>query len=227
MARVESNRWSILLLLASLLIVSSGLGAKLLAAEADELKVDCRFPGGNIIVDRIDGDTVHIRQDLRDTKGWWFWWNFRVQGAAGRALRFQFDGQNPIGVLGPAVSHDRGVTWSWLGAESMTEASFSYAFAADASDVRFAFAMPYQRSHFDKFIRANETAVQSGTLLIKTLCKTRKGRDVPVVKVHQPAGESKYRVLLTARHHACESMASYSCEGFLQALLAESDHANC
>lgn len=35
-------------------------------------KIDVNYPGGNVIVEHLDGDTVQLRQDLRDTKGWWF-----------------------------------------------------------------------------------------------------------------------------------------------------------
>ena len=64
--------------------------------------------GGNILVSQIDGDTLHVRQDLRDTEGWWFWWHFRVHGAAGRTIRVQFADPSPIGPLGPAYSTDAG-----------------------------------------------------------------------------------------------------------------------
>ena len=52
--------------------------------------IDCEFPGGNIVVDAIEGDTVSLHQDLRDTRGDWFYWYFRVRGAAGRTLNFKF-----------------------------------------------------------------------------------------------------------------------------------------
>ena len=61
------------------------LAALLLAQE-----VDAGFPGGNVIVDKIDGDAVSLHQDLRDTAGDWFYWQFRVRGAEGRTLTFQF-----------------------------------------------------------------------------------------------------------------------------------------
>ena len=48
------------------------------------LSIDGNFPAGNILVDRIEGDDAFIRQDLRDTDGWWFYWHFRVRQAGGR-----------------------------------------------------------------------------------------------------------------------------------------------
>ena len=76
------------------------------------------LPGGNITVGRISGDVIDLRQDPRDTKRWWFCWNFRVRGAERRSLRFRFTKGNVIGRRGPAVSLDEGPTWSWLGIKS-------------------------------------------------------------------------------------------------------------
>ena len=98
-------------------------------------RVDCDFPGGNIIMDAIDGDTIRLHQDLRDTRGDWFYWYFRVRGAAGRTLSFQFPRGNVIGVRGPAVSLDEGESWTWLGTAAVNDTSFRYAFAPDADEV--------------------------------------------------------------------------------------------
>ncbi len=107
------------------------------------IMIDCDFPGGNIIAERIDGDDVFVRQDLRDTDRDWFYWYFRVRGAAGRTVRFHFTGSNVIGTRGPGRSEDGGVTWRWLGNDAVDGQSFVYAFANDADDVRFSFGMPY------------------------------------------------------------------------------------
>ena len=94
------------------------------------MEIDCAFPGGNILVDAIDGDVARIHQDLRDTEGDWFYWSFRVHGAQGRTVRFEFTRGNPIGVRGPALSTDGGKSWSWLGLEATDGASFRYTFAS-------------------------------------------------------------------------------------------------
>ena len=85
------------------------------ACRAAAVEVDADFPGGNVIVERIDGDNIHVRPDLRDTVGDWFYWNFRVRGAAGRTITVHFTKGNPIGVRGPAVSIDGGKSWSGSG----------------------------------------------------------------------------------------------------------------
>ena len=61
------------------------------------LTVDCNFPGGNIILDRIDGNTIELHQDMRDTAIDWFYWYFRVRGAAGQTLTVRFTGSDVIG----------------------------------------------------------------------------------------------------------------------------------
>ena len=58
------------------------------------MQLDCAYPGGNILVEKIEGDTAFLRQDVRDTEGDWFYWNFRVRGAAGRTIHFHFTGSS-------------------------------------------------------------------------------------------------------------------------------------
>ncbi len=188
-------------------------------ADADiPFSIDTSFPGGNVIVDRIEGDTVHLRPDLRDTEGWWFYWNFRVSGAAGRRLTFDFGERSPIGVRGPAVSVDGGVSWSWLGAEAVRGAAFTYAFPTDRGEAWFGFTVPYQQSDLERFLAAYEAC---GALAVERLCASKKGRGVDALRAGCLDGAPAYRVLLMARHHACEAMASFVLEGVLATVLAE------
>ncbi len=46
------------------------------------MRIHSDFPGGNIIFDRIEGDTIYIERDLRDTEGDWFYWAFCVEAVA-------------------------------------------------------------------------------------------------------------------------------------------------
>ena len=70
-------------LVAVLIMVASCEAARAFTVDAD-------IPAGNIIVNSVEGDVVKIRQDFRDTPGHWFYWAFRVRGAAGRTLTFDF-----------------------------------------------------------------------------------------------------------------------------------------
>jgi len=98
---------------------------------------------------------------------------FRVRGAQGRSLTFTFSGRNPIGVRGPAVSADRGRNWSWLGAEAVKDGSFTYAFGADAAEVRFCFAIPYLEENLREFLAGYKG---NPGLAIQELCKSGMGR---------------------------------------------------
>jgi len=185
--------------------------------------VDADYPGGNIIVQRSDGDVVELKQDLRDTAGWWFYWSFRIRGAAGRKVTFRFTNKNVIGTRGPAVSLDSGETWSWLGTKHVKGASFAYAFPAagkNARPVRFAFAPPYQEADLKQFLAARKN---NRHISVETLCKTRKGRTVERIRIGRLDGKAPYRILLTARHHSCESTASYALEGAVAAMLADTE----
>ena len=84
------------------------------AADEKRPSIDASFPGGNIVVERIQGDDVFLRQDLRDTAGWWFYWSFRVRQAAGRTVRVPLHEQSVFGPLGPAYSLDNGANGSGL-----------------------------------------------------------------------------------------------------------------
>jgi len=182
--------------------------------------IDTAFPGGNVIVDRIEGDTVFLRPDQRDSSTWWFYWYFRVRGAAGRTLTFQFEGNNPIGTQGPAVSTDGGSAWKWLGPGAVKNSSFTYAFDARSRDVRFCFSIPYLEADLHEFLRRHK---DDSHLTVRQLCRTRKGRAVELLQAVKINSDPKYRILLTARHHACEMIASYTLEGLLEAVLAETD----
>jgi hypothetical protein len=191
------------------------------AAHAADITIDADYPGGNIIVERIDGDTVSLKQDLRDNGRWWFYWNFRVNDvAAGQTLTFRFTNRNVFGTRGPAVSVDDGLTWSWLGTNTVKGNSFSYTFPPDTKRVRFAFAMPYQEADLKCFLEQHEG---NDHLAVHELCKTRKDRSVARIHIGKLEGQPKHRVLIVGRSHACESTASYVVEGLMEALLADTE----
>jgi hypothetical protein len=189
--------------------------------------VDCAIPGGNIIIDKIDGDDVFLRQDLRDTVGNWFYWCFRVRCAENKKIIFRFaDKQPPVGACGPAVSKDNGRTWSWLGKQSViwesSGFSFEYAFGQDDKEIRFSFGMPYLEKNLHEFI---ELYKDNANLELQTLCKSRKERSVERLHIGRLDGKPAHRVLLTSRHHSCEMMASYTLEGIMEGILANNDDA--
>jgi Zinc carboxypeptidase len=193
--------------------------ASLGTAAEPKLQIDADFPGGNIVVDKIKGDDVYLHQDLRDTAGDWFFWHFRVRGGAGRTLTFHFTKGNPIGVRGPAVSSDAGKSWRWLGAEAVRGASFQFEIPKDAADVRFCFAYPYVGNNLRAFLKRHE---KNPHLKVELLCKSKKNRDIELLKLGRLDGKAGQRIALTCRHHACEMMASYALEGIIDEVLSDS-----
>jgi hypothetical protein len=185
---------------------------------SDGLAIDAGFPGGNILLERISGDQVYLSPDLRDTERWWFYWYFRVTGCGGRSLTFNFEGDNPIGVRGPAASGDGGRSWRWLGEGALVqEGSFRYAFPRTSEDTRFCFAIPYVESNLREFLGQHST---NPALEVRKLCRTRKGRVAERLHLGRIDGSAPIRVLVTVRHHACEMMASYVLEGLMEAILS-------
>lgn len=180
--------------------------------------VHADFPGGNIIVESLERDTVRLRQDLRDTKGHWFFWHFQADGFEGRDILFEFTDGDVIGALVPAVSLDAGASWQWLGAERVEGASFSYRFPKDAASVRFCMCMPYFQSDFERFLKK----LDSSKLRLETIAESRKGRPIEGLTLPTDAKEPELKLLFTCRHHACEAAASYALEGILKEALSDS-----
>ena len=171
------------------------------------IKIHKNFTGGNISVKSIDGNIITLENELRDTAIDWFYFAFCVEGAEGRELTFNMQ-RNRLGYFGPAVSHDL-VEWHWLGEDSVKGDSFSYHFGKDESKVYFAHNMLY---HPDRFV----SFCQEHGLDISELCKSKKGRSVPCLRV----GDGDISIILTARHHACEATGSYVMEGVIEELCA-------
>ncbi|MBR4654774.1 MAG: hypothetical protein IKO72_15570 [Kiritimatiellae bacterium] len=198
-------------------------------AYAHGLTVDADLPAGNIVVDGIDGDTVKVRQDLRDSS-LWFYWAFRVKGAAGRTLTFDFTDKRwggPVGVRGPVVSNDGGRTFSYpLDGKSRRD-GFTYTFGANDDEVQFYECHPYVRANWDTFVARMGGHAGRVTLpanyAIETLCRSRKGADVPCARFGCIGREPKFRIFMSARHHCSETMADWVLEGVGEAFLADDD----
>ncbi|MDO5566343.1 MAG: M14 family zinc carboxypeptidase, partial [Planctomycetia bacterium] len=196
----------------------------IVAAEQNtSLTIDCDFPGGNIIVDSVEGNTVRLHRDIRDTQGDWFYWAFRVRGAQGRTLQFLFTQSPSVGARGPAVSRDGGLTWHWLGQPGFSADRFEFTFRADDRDVRFAFAMVYTQANLERFLAAHQKQFAVNKTV---LCKSRKGRNVELLKFGNPNNTNRLGVVITCRHHACEMMASYTVEGVLEEVFSGSPEGN-
>jgi hypothetical protein len=165
------------------------------------MNIHSNFFGGNITVTKQNEHEVYLENQLRDSSVDWFYWAFCVEGAEGREITFNFQNDR-LGYFGPAVSHDL-KEWNWL--NSGDESSFTYRFGENEIKVYFAHSLLYHPERFS-------TLCERLRLEEKELCKSRRGRSVPCLKL----GEGKTSIILTARHHACESTGNYVIEGILE-----------
>ncbi|MCE9608132.1 MAG: hypothetical protein K8U03_24870 [Planctomycetia bacterium] len=198
---------------------------------AAEMKLTIRsdYPGGNVIVVKNEAGAVQVVPDLRGGLPW-FYWNFEASASQPGRVTFSFVGTQQIGVRGPAYSVDEGKSWRWLGAEQVVYApltgvpaqdkreTFTYDFTAEHPKVRFAVAIPYLPDDLKTFLAKHAS---NPNLKQQFLTKTRNGTPVELLQIGE-AGAMRSALLVTARHHACESMASYVLEGFLQEAMSDS-----
>ncbi len=171
------------------------------------IDITTSFSGGNAVIKQISETEYFITPDQRDTIEDWFYWAFRVDGAEGKTLTFKFDKDWRIGYYGPAISHDY-KNWHWMHPEiSKVATGFSYTFSDNETSVYFAHDILYRPEYFFEFAKTVGLEVQ-------TLCKSRKGSDIPCFSI----GEGETHIVITSRHHACESTGSYVLEGVISEL---------
>ncbi len=196
----------------------------------NSIQIDVQIPGGNIIVKAIDGNQVLLNRDMRDTKGNWIYWKFRAVFPSVAEYTFCFDDSYYcLTSRGPAVSLDKGKSWTWsctrfhlCGTEAThlhahgTEATHIYARDTEAfsftaefagQEVWFCQCIPYMESNLNEFL-----ATEAARPIVRLeLCKSRKGRSVELLRL----GNGPRKVFLSSRHHCQESMATYALEGIL------------
>ena len=206
---------SICTLIPALVVAGSALG---------EMSVDGELPAGNVIVDGVAGDVVRLRQDMRDSNNW-FYWAFRVKGAEGRTVRFDFTDRyagGPVSCRGPAVTRDGGKTWAYAAEGHSTPSNFVYTFAKDERETWFYQTFQYYPHQWDEFLKRHE-ADRGKFFEAGVLCKSRKGRDVPKAVFGRIDGKAKYRVWLSSRTHCGEAPATYVIEGWLERVFGKDD----
>ena len=167
------------------------------------MRITENYSGGNIRVLKTEGDTVFLDNEMRDSVGSWFYWAFRAESAQGRRIRFVFN-RCMVGYWGAAVSRD-GRNWRWSGNADHDGTGFTYTFGEDEDTVYFCHDMNYPFERFLDFAEEKK-------LHLTSLTTSEGGRDVPMVHI----GTEGPALLLTSRHHCCESPGTYFLEGMLR-----------
>jgi hypothetical protein len=213
-----------LVLLAMATVASSSVQAE--DAAGNVVTVGTDFPGGNAKVSAQTESSVHMEPDLRGGRPW-FYWCFEATTTKPGKVSFVFPEKvagfkdGAIGFQGPAISTDLGQTWTWMGTEQVDGGSFSYNFPKANERVRFASTIPYLQTELDQFLKRNSA---NPHLKTSVLTKSRNGRSVELLQIGSP-GPDKQPMLVTARHHAAETIASYVLEGFVQEAMSASESA--
>ncbi|HEY3330626.1 MAG TPA: hypothetical protein VGK19_11430 [Capsulimonadaceae bacterium] len=172
------------------------------------MKIDTDFAGGNLLVDSVDGNIFSVRQDIRDTSEWWFWWAFRLTGQPGETATFRFGNGDVFTSEGPCASWDSGQSWEWLGRPSDPMTEFSVTLRRDASTVLLAMAPLYTERNLSAFL-ATRPAIER-----HRCCLSEKGREIAQLVVPGTSPHPR-TVIITARTHACETPGSFALEGLL------------
>ena len=184
------------------------------------IRIDADFPGGNIIVEEVQDGVVRLHQDLGETPQAWFYWNFKIFGAEGQTIRFEFTESIAIGAHGPVLSADRGASWRYLGRENASNNHFEYSFSDNETEVHFSMAIPYVLNDWNVFYNSFSHKKSLKETVLNT---TRHGRENKYYTV-DAEDTAKHSLLLTARHHCCEMMVNFVIEGFLSYMF-ESDES--
>ena len=168
--------------------------------------IDKDFEGGNIEVVSIDGFDVYLQQEIRDTTEWWFYFSFRAKALKEGTYTFHFCNKEVISKFGPAISFD-GEIYSFDKSSFIDHSTFKMAFKENQT-IYFAFAYPYRTGQFDVFASSNSYLQK-----VEIEEPTNKNRKQFVYTFGNKHGKI---FSLTARHHACETCASYVLEGFIE-----------
>ena len=180
------------------------------------VKVDDILPAGNIVVHKVTADTVYVETDLRDTDRFWFYWGMRVRGAEGKTLVFSFK-EKSVGARGPVVTSDKGKTYRYSGGKYGK--NFTYTFGPKEKEVWFYECHPYLPKDWTKFIKGLDKKLFSTDIL----CKTRTGNDIPMATFGNLSGNAKYKIVMTGRHHASESIANFAIEGIIENFCSDTE----
>ncbi len=186
----------------------------------NNIRISSDFPGGNIIVQKISKDTVWLKPDLSFTEGKWFYWYFKISNISGKRIIFKFEQNNVFTKFGPAYSINNDNTWKWYGENRVVNNSFSFFFTEQDSLAYFCVAFPYTEINFYKFL---SNLKNKELLKIDTLCLSPENRIIEKIVLPSLINKPAFKVVITARHHACEMTENYVLEGIIESILNEKD----
>lgn len=209
------------------------------AEEDGILAVHTDFQGGSARVISIDQSsrTVRIRPGGDFKRGWPCWWYFRLSGCnEGENLTIAVDAAGLTKADGAglasswvlperaAVSHD-GATWAQSAPRSLTGSVATWSIPATGKAMWIAWGPPFTPRDSENLVRG---AARSPHAEAFELCKSNEGRSVPALRVTQDAAFadiSRSNIWITARTHAWETGASWTCKGLVDWIVGDEPRA--
>ena len=189
-------------------------------AIGQNIKITSDFPGGNILISKISKDSIVLNPDWHLASREWFHWFFKASNVNGKKVTFKFIQNNVFGKYGPAYSINNVDNWKWYGENRIEVNSFTYKFNEKDTIAYFSVSIPYTEKYFRKFYSQLNN---SHLAPIDTLCYSKENRAIEKILISPTINESKYKVVITTRHHASETSANYVLEGIIESILNESD----
>lgn len=171
--------------------------------------LEASFPTGNGVV-VAHNDELVLDRDLRDSTGERWYWHVQLTADQATVVRVRLARPGLIGRFGPALRTGDDYNWLWSGAGQ--DGTFDIQMAAGAT-VHTSATIPYGPHELSAFRCRTRDALRWSVLTI-----SEAGREVPVGRVDAP--RARRVILLTARHHACEAMASFVMEGAIEQFIA-------
>lgn len=169
------------------------------------LRVSTEFETGNGRISYKSAMELRLDCDLRDSTGDRWYWHIAIATRDACVVRFVRSGL--LTGFGPAVSHDGGDTWAWTFQDYAERTSLIL--SAQTIAVRLSATIPYGLRALHRFAARLEAPATW-----RRLTTSERGRAVPMLMI-PAASLPRRRVVVAARHHACEAMASYVLEGLV------------
>lgn len=182
------------------------------------LSFSTEFEGGNGFIEKISNDSIWITPDTRNIVGDWFYWAIEVTSDTECDLTFCLPPYK-IPAFGVAFSYDGGVNWSWSKMEEDRYIQTFTMYFTSNKPVRLSMGFPYTNSNWQKFV----SKLDKGAFRIETLCVSSKNEPVPMMlfENNENAVSFKPKIVITARHHACEMMTNYVLEGMITSFVKD------
>jgi hypothetical protein len=172
--------------------------------------ISTNFPGGNAIVKELGPNEYEIDADQRIGTMEWFYWCFKLTNLENQEYIFRFP-KNRMSQKGYAISVDNGLNWVWADPKTIQDTTIKYKGNASTKEVILSMGMTYTLKNWEHFLALKN---EYNCFLQETLCLTRGKRITPLLRI-KSKNPTTSKIIITARHHCCEMMASYMVEGLV------------